>query len=67
MLVSDQIRSRGHDNVLVQAGTVLRVSGAQLGASAPQEALASAETSVLRLHCNGVHRQAWGPSVDFRI
>ena len=38
------------------AGAVVRVSGAQLQASTPQDALAAFETAVLRLHWNGVHR-----------
>ena len=37
-------------------GTALRISGARLGAGAPQEALEAAKTAVLQLHANGVHR-----------
>ena len=40
------------------AGDVLRVSGAQLEAGAPQDALAAFETAYLKLHFNGVHRSA---------
>ena len=70
MVVSDRTRQNGWSHTYracLCTGTCLRVSGAQLQAGAPHEALAAFDSCVLKLHWNGTHRCSCPSMADFPV